>query len=79
MASFKATFTSDDQFSAGLQESGSLKADFGDTKTIGTGDYNDLTNKPLVEGHTLVGDKSFKQLGMDTLSQWEIEKILYLD
>lgn len=45
----------------------------------GTNDYERLTNKPSIEGHELIGDKSFKQLGMDTLSVQEIEKILYFD
>lgn len=41
-------------------------------------DYNQLTNKPKIEGHVLIGDQTFAQLGMDTLSVQEIEKILYL-
>lgn len=45
----------------------------------GTNNYDLLRNKPQIEGVTLEGDKSFKQLGMDTLSVQEIEKILYLD
>lgn len=56
------------QLNAGLSEGSS-----------GTTNYNVLSNKPSIEGHTLVGDKTFKQLGMDTLAEWEIEKILYLD
>lgn len=47
--------------------------------TGGTNNYEELINKPSIEGHELIGDKSFKQLGMDTLSVQEIEKILYFD
>lgn len=42
-------------------------------------DYERLQNKPSIEGNVLIGDKTFKQLGLDTLSVQEIEKILYLD
>lgn len=42
-------------------------------------DYEKLKNLPQIEGNTLIGNKTFKQLGMDTLSVQEIEKILYLD
>ncbi len=30
----------------------------------GTGDYNDLTNKPSIEGHVLVGNQTLEQLGI---------------
>lgn len=45
----------------------------------GTNDYERLINKPHIEGHELIGDKTFRQLGLDTLSVQEIEKILYFD
>lgn len=41
--------------------------------------YAMLPDKPQIESNTLVGDKTFKELGIDTLSAQEIEKILYLD
>lgn len=44
----------------------------------GTADYNLLKNKPEIEGVTLQGNKSFKELGLGMLSVQEIEKILYL-
>lgn len=42
-------------------------------------DYNQAVHKPQIEGVELVGNKTFSQLGMNTLSVTEIEKILYLD
>ena len=39
--------------------------------------YNKLTDKPSIENVTLEGDKTFRQLGLDTLSVQEIEQILY--
>lgn len=60
------------------QKSGNFNMKFNTTQTVETGDYNNLSNKPSIEGNTLIGDKSFRQLGLDTLSVQEIEKILYL-
>lgn len=40
--------------------------------------YEKLDNLPSIEGNTLIGDKTFRQLGMDTLTVQEIEQILYL-
>lgn len=79
MASFNVKFKSNDEFNASLQDSGTLDVKFGDTKIVETGDYEKLKNKPMIESHTLIGDKTFKELGLDTLPVWEIEKILYLD
>lgn len=41
----------------------------------GTTDYLDLTNKPLIEGVTLTGDKSFPELNLDILNNTEIQEI----
>lgn len=69
MTDFKAKFNSDANF----------HAKFGNTQVIETGDYERLGNKPSIEDIELVGNKTFKQLGMEALSVQDIEKILYLD
>lgn len=46
---------------------------------IGTISYPSLTEKPSIEGNELLGDKSFRQLGLDTATVQEVEAILYLD
>lgn len=75
MATFKASFQSKEN----------LNAQFGTVTRIEPGslikvNYNtNVFNRPSIEGHELIGNKSFKQLGMDTLSVQEIEKILYFD
>lgn len=43
----------------------------------GTSDYNALTNKPRIEGVTLKGDKSFKQLGLEPMTPQDIDNILF--
>lgn len=39
-------------------------------------DYNDLENKPSIEGVPLVGDSSFPVLGLSSLTNTEIENLL---
>lgn len=41
----------------------------------GSKDYNTLANKPKINGVTLVDDKSFEELGVDTLTNLEILSI----
>lgn len=38
--------------------------------------YNDLTDKPSIEGVTLIGNKAFPELNLDVLSNAEIEALL---
>ncbi len=39
-------------------------------------DYNELINKPKIESHTLVGDKTFEELGLENISLEELDDIL---
>lgn len=52
-------------------------------RSQGTGNYNALTNKPSINGCTLIGNKTCDdirvQSPMRALTTQEIEKILYLD
>ncbi len=47
----------------------------------GTGDYNDLSNKPSINGVTLIGDKTADDLElqeeMDFLTDQEIDQIIF--
>ena len=42
----------------------------------GTNDYNDLINKPSIEGVELVGDKTLEELGVEALTPQEIDALL---
>jgi hypothetical protein len=42
-------------------------------------DYNALDNKPSIENVILQDNKTFKQLGMEEMTDSEIERILYLN
>ena len=44
--------------------------------TSGTNDYNDLINKPSIEGVELVGDKTLEELGVEALTPQEIDAII---
>ena len=44
----------------------------------GTRDYEELENKPSIEGVILQGDRKLSEMGVRALSVQEIEKILYL-
>lgn len=39
-------------------------------------DYNDLINKPMIEGVVLEGDKTFEELNLNVLTNTELEAIL---
>lgn len=41
----------------------------------GEPDYNYLKNKPAINGETLIGDKSFEDLGDNVLTNIEIKEI----
>ena len=42
----------------------------------GTNDYNDLVNKPSIEGVELIGDKTLEELGVEALTPQEIDAII---
>lgn len=42
----------------------------------GTNNYNDLTNKPQIENNVLIGNQTFEDLGLEALSNQEIEEML---
>lgn len=46
------------------------------TRVGGTDDYEELNNKPSINGVELVGDKSFEQLGEKTLTNSELKEII---
>lgn len=43
----------------------------------GTNDYNRLINKPSINAVELIGNKSFPQLGLDVISEQDIDKIIF--
>lgn len=43
----------------------------------GTNDYNALVNKPQIEGVTLKGNRTFRQLGLESMTEQDIDNILF--
>ena len=46
-------------------------------RVLETGDYGALTGKPSIEGVTLVGDRSFRELGLGEITDAEIDEIIF--
>lgn len=44
----------------------------------GVTSYNDLTDKPQIEGITLIGDKTYEELNLQRITNTEIENLLTL-
>lgn len=65
-SSLDLSMTSDPTLTLGLERS------------TGTNNYAALSNKPQIEGRTLIGNSTIQQIGVDALPVSEIEKILYL-
>lgn len=49
--------------------------DFGEISEVTINDYEQLTNLPSIEEVTLIGNKSFKELGLEECSNIEIDML----
>lgn len=82
MATFRATFQESTRLNATFQESERLSANFGEIQKVMTGNCEELSHKPAINGITLIGDQDSPTLKlqgkMDTLTVQEIERILYV-
>lgn len=78
MSAFKASFRDNNIFNASFSNEDSFNARFGNIQRVETDDYEKLYNKPSIEDVTLVGNKTFKQLGLEAATVQEVEEILYL-
>ncbi len=55
-----------------------LPAELGSAlRILETGDYNALKNRPSVQGVTLEGDRSFRELGLEDITEAEIDEIVF--
>lgn len=71
----KATFKESENMSALFSENDSMTADFGETTFIRTDNYDELLNKPQINGVELKGNKTFEDLGDTPLTNLEIKAI----
>lgn len=81
MASFDVRFTQDGKFNATMSGGENIKMGFGQTQFIATGDYNDLNNKPKINGVEVIGEKEGidynLQDKMSEVTEQDIDKIIY--
>ena len=72
-AESKATFDT-----ALTSDGDTFDVDFGAMTQIGgVGDYEQLINKPQIEGVTLLGNKAFTDLGLTEEKNTAIDKVFY--
>lgn len=72
----KLTVAEPDMVTLGLDSSDNAMLNVESTTVVSVDDYNRLYNKPSIEGVELVGDKSFEELNLQTLTNTELENIL---
>ena len=44
---------------------------------IGATDYEELTHKPSIEGHVLIGDSTLPQIGVGDITPQDIDRIIF--
>lgn len=66
----------DKKFEASFSSNGAFNADFSRRTVTEIKDYERLDNLPMIEGVTLIGNKTFPQLNMASLTNQEIEDLL---
>lgn len=66
----------DKKFEASFNSNGAFNADFSRRTVTEIKDYERLYNLPMIEGVTLIGNKTFPQLNMASLTNQEIEDLL---
>ena len=79
LESVSGSISSDNNISGNLSKTENVSGSVSSAPGKVEKDYNELINKPQIESVELVGNKTMKQLGVDTLSVQDIEKILYLE
>ena len=74
----KLTVAENDAVTLGLDSGDNAALNVGSTTVVSVNDYNDLRNKPSIEGVTLEGDKTFEELNLQSLTNTELENMLTL-
>ena len=74
----KLAVAENDAVTLGLDSGDNAARNVGSTTVVSVNDYNDLRNKPRIEGVELIGDKSFEELNLQRLTNTELENMLTL-
>lgn len=75
MADFDMNFETDNTFDMSFESDGEFNAGLDNVEIIQVGRYAPLPDKPSINGETLLGDKTFTDLGDHTLTNLEIKTI----
>lgn len=59
-----------------MSADGNMRGTLNLPRSGGTTDYEELDNKPQIEGVTLIGNKTFEELTLIHLTNLEIESML---
>lgn len=74
----RLTVAENDAVTLGLDSGDNAALNVGSTTVVSVNDYNDLRNKPSIEGVELEGDKTFEELNLQSLTNQELEAMLVL-
>lgn len=72
MANMRVSIRAAGSISGSLTPRGNVSGSVGRAEKVYEKDYNNLFNKPQIEGNTLENDKTFDELGMKPLSAQEL-------
>ena len=81
MATFQAKFKEGNTLKADFKQTENLTAELGEVIKVSTTDYNELFNKPQINGVTLIGNKTSEEIKvqgkMQDIQESEIDQIIY--
>lgn len=61
-----------DKLSVRIRTAGSVGGRVNVPQVVREKDYNNLDNRPQINGHTLEGDKTFEELGLTPITSAEL-------
>lgn len=61
-----------DKLKVRIRTAGSVGGNVSMPRQVYEKDYNNLDNRPQINGHTLEGDKSFEELGIEPITSAEL-------
>lgn len=70
-----ANFIDDDKVNAKFNDDSQINAKFSDVIVVETGDYEKLINHPQINDEEVVGNKTFEQYGLRSITNLEIKEI----
>ena len=74
----RLTVAEPDAVTLGLDSGDNAALNVGSTTVVSVNDYEELRNKPRIEGVELIGDKTFEELNLQSLTNSELENMLTL-